>query len=250
MCTPFAGRARGPERPAGAPPSWVAGRTRRNQAVRICHLTKEWWSRTSLVRVTSVSTLCAAATNVDSWPVISMEKVGCSMRWPISTPLPRSAFLSRSSDHARGKERTRGRSFPDRSRLLRLDAWECTSSARQWSSEPSSICRATTACFPTQDFVPKGSFGNLIALPLQGECRRQGNTVFLDPASLEPYEDQWAFLASIPRMSPEAVEALEKTLAPVVAGPDDTRYRRPLAQRGTSEAAGGDPGRLRRHVGH
>ena len=81
--------------------------------------------------------------------------------------------------------------------------------------------------FPTQDFVPKGSFGNLIALPLQGGCRRQGNTVFLDPASLEPYEDQWAFLASIPRMSPEAVDALEKSLAPVVAGPDDTRYRRP-----------------------
>ncbi len=82
--------------------------------------------------------------------------------------------------------------------------------------------------FPTQDFVPKGSFGNLIAFPLQGACRRQGNTVFLDPASLEPYEDQWAFLASIPRMSPEAVDALEKSLAPVVAGPDDTRYRRPI----------------------
>ena len=81
--------------------------------------------------------------------------------------------------------------------------------------------------FPTQDFVPKGSFGNLIALPLQGQCRRQGNTVFLDPASLEPYEDQWAYLASIPRMSPEALAALEKTLTPVAAGPDDTRYRRP-----------------------
>jgi hypothetical protein len=52
--------------------------------------------------------------------------------------------------------------------------------------------------FPTQDFVPKGSFGNLIALPLQGACRRQGNTVFLDPASLEPYEDQWAFLICRP----------------------------------------------------
>lgn len=73
--------------------------------------------------------------------------------------------------------------------------------------------------FPTQDFVPKGSFGNLIALPLQGECRRQGNTVFLDPASLEPYQDQWAFLASITRMSPEAVVALEKILAPVAAAP-------------------------------
>jgi hypothetical protein len=83
--------------------------------------------------------------------------------------------------------------------------------------------------FPTQDFVPKGSFGNLIALPLQGACRRQGNTVFLDPASLEPYEDQWAYLASIPRMSPPAVAALEKSLTPVVAGPDDTSYRLPLS---------------------
>jgi superfamily II DNA or RNA helicase len=84
--------------------------------------------------------------------------------------------------------------------------------------------------FPTQDFVPKGSFGNLIALPLQGECRRQGTTVFLDPANLEPYEDQWAFLSSVPRMSPAAVAALEKTLLPVLAGPDDTRYRRPRAK--------------------
>ncbi len=34
--------------------------------------------------------------------------------------------------------------------------------------------------FPAQDFMPKGSFGNLIALPLQRECRRRGATVFLD----------------------------------------------------------------------
>ena len=230
MCTPFAGRALGPGRPAGAPPSWAAGRTRRNQAARICHLTKEWWSRTSLVRATSVSTRCAAATNVDSWPVISMEKVGCSMRWPISTPLPRSAFLLRSSDHARGKGRTPGRSFLDRSpasaaRRLGVHILRQAMELRA-ELDLSSYDRL----FPTQDFVPKGSFGNLIALPLQGECRRQGNTVFLDPASLEPYEDQWAFLASIPRMSPEAVAALEKTLAPVAAGPDDTRYRRPRAR--------------------
>jgi superfamily II DNA or RNA helicase len=85
--------------------------------------------------------------------------------------------------------------------------------------------------FPTQDFVSKGSFGNLIALPLQGDCRRGGNTVFLDPTTLEPFDDQWAFLASLRRMSSEAVAALEKSLAPVVAGPDDARYRRPLGLR-------------------
>ncbi len=41
--------------------------------------------------------------------------------------------------------------------------------------------------FPSQDFVPRGSFGNLIALPLQGMSREQGNTEFLDPATLEPW---------------------------------------------------------------
>lgn len=79
--------------------------------------------------------------------------------------------------------------------------------------------------FPTQDLMPKGSFGNLIALPLHGECRRRGTTVFLDPATIEPYDDQWAFLAAVPRISPEAVSSLTETLGPVAAGPDDTRYR-------------------------
>jgi hypothetical protein len=32
--------------------------------------------------------------------------------------------------------------------------------------------------FPSQDTVPTGSFGNLIALPLDGQARRGGTTVF------------------------------------------------------------------------
>src|SRR5665213_1091087 len=72
--------------------------------------------------------------------------------------------------------------------------------------------------FPTQDLMPNGSFGNLIALPLHGDCRRRGTTVFLDLASLEPFEDQWAYLASVARMSPEAVTSLAETLTPVTAG--------------------------------
>jgi hypothetical protein len=47
--------------------------------------------------------------------------------------------------------------------------------------------------FPAQDFLPRQGFGNLIGLPLQGECRRRATTVFLDPANLEPYADQWEF---------------------------------------------------------
>ena len=64
--------------------------------------------------------------------------------------------------------------------------------------------------FPAQDFLARKGFGNLIALPLQGECRRKGTTVLLDPATLEPYEDQWAFLATVQRLSSTvAVELAE-----------------------------------------
>ena len=59
--------------------------------------------------------------------------------------------------------------------------------------------------FPSQDFMPKGSFGNLIALPLHGECVSRGTTVFLDPTSMEPWTDQWALLSSVSRMSCDAV---------------------------------------------
>jgi hypothetical protein len=53
--------------------------------------------------------------------------------------------------------------------------------------------------FPSQDTMPKGGFGNLIALPLQRIPREQGNSVFLDDG-FNPYPDQWAFLSGIRRM--------------------------------------------------
>jgi len=54
--------------------------------------------------------------------------------------------------------------------------------------------------FPNQDTMPKGGFGNLIALPLQKTAREKGNTLFLDDR-FEPHPDQWAFLSSIRHMS-------------------------------------------------
>ncbi|MEA5417102.1 TOTE conflict system archaeo-eukaryotic primase domain-containing protein [Synechococcus sp. BA-132 BA5] len=54
--------------------------------------------------------------------------------------------------------------------------------------------------FPNQDTLPKGGFGNLIALPLQKEARQRGCSVFVDDA-LEPYPDQWAYLATLQRLS-------------------------------------------------
>ena len=59
--------------------------------------------------------------------------------------------------------------------------------------------------FPNQDAMPKGGFGNLIALPLQKEPRQRGCSVFVND-TLEPYPDQWAYLASLQRMTASAVE--------------------------------------------
>ncbi|MBN1770305.1 MAG: DEAD/DEAH box helicase [Deltaproteobacteria bacterium] len=61
--------------------------------------------------------------------------------------------------------------------------------------------------FPNQDTMPKGGFGNLIALPLQPERVKDGNTVFLDER-LVPYSDQWALLAGAVRIEPHVVETI------------------------------------------
>jgi hypothetical protein len=61
--------------------------------------------------------------------------------------------------------------------------------------------------FPNQDTMPKGGFGNLIALPLQTAARWDGNRVFIDER-FHPYEDQWGFLAQIRRLSEEEIGAL------------------------------------------
>jgi hypothetical protein len=60
--------------------------------------------------------------------------------------------------------------------------------------------------FPNQDCMPKGGFGNLIALPLQKKARERGGSVFVDE-TFQPFIDQWAYLASLQAMSIHAVEA-------------------------------------------
>lgn len=68
--------------------------------------------------------------------------------------------------------------------------------------------------FPNQDTMPKGGFGNLIALPLQKWPREQGCSVFVDD-DLRPYPDQWAFLASI---QPMAAHDIEPTILRATGG--------------------------------
>ena len=65
--------------------------------------------------------------------------------------------------------------------------------------------------FPSQDTMPRGGFGNLIALPLQHGPRARGNSVFLDD-QLRPYPDeqQWSYLASLPRIDVATVERIAR----------------------------------------
>jgi hypothetical protein len=61
--------------------------------------------------------------------------------------------------------------------------------------------------FPSQDNMPSGGFGNLIALPLQHAPRLAGNSVFVD-TNFEPHADQWAFLSALRRMTLAEVTAI------------------------------------------
>jgi superfamily II DNA or RNA helicase len=83
--------------------------------------------------------------------------------------------------------------------------------------------------FPTQDFMPRGSFGNLIALPLQGACRKRGTTVFLDPRTMEPYADQWEQLSSVEPVTHAFLEHLVDGIGDLETGPDTRTLRRTAA---------------------
>jgi len=65
--------------------------------------------------------------------------------------------------------------------------------------------------FPSQDTMPKGGFGNLIALPFQKSARKNNNSEFVNE-SLESYSDQWAFLSSIQKVSENRIENLIQEL--------------------------------------
>jgi hypothetical protein len=74
-----------------------------------------------------------------------------------------------------------------------------------------------------------GGFGNLIAAPLQGRARRRGATVFLDLATMEPHEDQWAYLSMVGRLTPKEVTRLARRLGQVAVGADVNRLRSPTS---------------------
>ena len=85
--------------------------------------------------------------------------------------------------------------------------------------------------FPSQDVLPAGGVGNLIAAPLHGRSRRDGATVFLDLATLEPHEDQWAFLSTVGRMSPREVARAADKAGRVTVGAEVSRIGAPVSTR-------------------
>lgn len=66
--------------------------------------------------------------------------------------------------------------------------------------------------FPSQDTMPKGGFGNLIALPLQKKAREKGNSIFIDENS-EGFADQWLFLSVVQKMSLDLVQSVVENAA-------------------------------------
>ena len=94
--------------------------------------------------------------------------------------------------------------------------------------------------FPSQDTLPVGGFGNLIALPLQKRFRELGNSVFLDER-FAPHPDQWEFLSSIRRISRQEVEEIVRRadtkgqligvrLAPESEEDEDAPWQKPLSR--------------------
>ncbi len=84
--------------------------------------------------------------------------------------------------------------------------------AKASSLNPAMALSSYDRFFPNQDALPAGGFGNLIALPLQAKPRELGNSVFLDE-HLVPFSDQWAYLAALPRVSPDQLDELvERTM--------------------------------------
>lgn len=67
--------------------------------------------------------------------------------------------------------------------------------------------------FPNQDTMPKGGFGNLIALPLQGLARKNHNSEFVDDNFI-PYPDQWAFLSTVQKLSAVEVTNIISKICP------------------------------------
>jgi superfamily II DNA or RNA helicase len=81
--------------------------------------------------------------------------------------------------------------------------------------------------FPSQDLLPVGGIGNLIAAPLFKPARDNGTTVFLDLETLERHDDQWAYLSTLGRMTPQEVRHAADRVGKVTVATEVTRLSAP-----------------------
>ncbi|WJZ02232.1 DEAD/DEAH box helicase [Corynebacterium freiburgense] len=87
------------------------------------------------------------------------------------------------------------------------------------AQEPNMDFTSYDRFFPAQDTLPirskgRGRLGNLIALPLQGTHRRQGTTVFVDPNTWQPYDDQFSALSAVKPLDIQSVVFDEPIIGP------------------------------------
>jgi superfamily II DNA or RNA helicase len=83
--------------------------------------------------------------------------------------------------------------------------------------------------FPSQDLLPVGGVGNLIAAPLFKPARHNGATVFLNLETLEPHKDQWAYLSTVGRMTPRELSRAAERAGRVAVGAEVTRLTTPVS---------------------
>ena len=81
--------------------------------------------------------------------------------------------------------------------------------------------------FPSQDLLPVGGVGNLIAAPLFKPARDNGATVFLDLETLERHDDQWAYLSALGRMTPQELRRAADRAGKVTVATEVTRLSVP-----------------------
>jgi hypothetical protein len=78
--------------------------------------------------------------------------------------------------------------------------------------------------FPKQDTLPESGLGNFIWLPLSGTSVEEGRTLFVDPATRQPYRDPWGFLVQIPRVSAATIAGIVEVNGLNGPGPPDPSY--------------------------
>ncbi|XPP27753.1 MAG: TOTE conflict system archaeo-eukaryotic primase domain-containing protein [Leucobacter sp.] len=103
---------------------------------------------------------------------------------------------------------------------------------RAMDASPSMSFDSYDRFFPAQDMLPRQStgrarLGNLIALPLQGDCRRRGTSVFADPETWAPYPDQFAALSVVVPANQEQIYEIAESVQRIRVGPAETLLPRP-----------------------